>query len=64
MIYLNNKYEPDGSDPDGFTGALWCFGKHDRAFMERPVPGKLRYMSSSGQERKFDMESYKKGQFY
>ena len=58
MIYLNNKYELDGRGPNGFTGVLWCFGKHDRAFRERPVLGKLRYMSPSGLERKFDMDSY------
>jgi deoxyribodipyrimidine photo-lyase len=29
-IYLNNKYELDGRDPNGFTGVAWCFEKHDR----------------------------------
>ncbi|MFO8062975.1 MAG: deoxyribodipyrimidine photo-lyase [bacterium] len=58
MLNLNNKYELDGRDPNGFTGVLWCFGKHDRAFRERPVLGKLRYMSRKGLERKFDMDSY------
>ncbi len=30
-LYLNNKYELDGRDPNGFSGVAWCFGKHDRA---------------------------------
>jgi len=57
-LYLNNKYELDGRDPNGFTGVAWCFGKHDRAWKERPVYGKVRYMSASGLERKFDMDKY------
>jgi len=57
-IYLNDKYELDGRDPNGYTGVLWCFGKHDRAWKEREVLGKVRYMSREGLRRKFDMESY------
>jgi len=29
-LYLNNEYELDGRDPNGFVGVAWCFGKHDR----------------------------------
>jgi deoxyribodipyrimidine photo-lyase len=57
-LYLNNKYELDGRDPNSFTGVAWCFGKHDRPWNERAVFGTVRYMSSSGLERKFDMEAY------
>ncbi len=57
-LYLNNKYELDGRDPNGFTGVAWCFGKHDRPWKERPVFGKVRYMNDKGLERKFDMELY------
>lgn len=57
-LYLNNKYELDGRDPNGFTGVAWCYGKHDRAWAERDVFGKVRYMNSDGLERKFDMEKY------
>ncbi len=57
-LYLNNKYELDGRDPNGFTGVAWCYGKHDRAWKERPVFGKTRYMSAGGLERKFDIEKY------
>ncbi|TXT53962.1 MAG: Deoxyribodipyrimidine photo-lyase [Candidatus Thorarchaeota archaeon] len=57
-IYLNNKYELDGRDPNGYTGVAWCFGKHDRAWKERPIYGKVRYMNARGLERKFDIERY------
>ncbi len=57
-LYLNDKYELDGRDPNGYTGVLWCFGKHDRAWKERAVLGKLRYMSAAGLRRKFDIETY------
>ncbi|MFA5292579.1 MAG: deoxyribodipyrimidine photo-lyase [Phycisphaerae bacterium] len=57
-IYLNNKYELDGRDPNGYAGICWCFGKHDTAWTERPIFGKVRYMNAKGLERKFDMEKY------
>lgn len=57
-LYLNNKYELDGRDANGFTGVLWCFGKHDRAWRERPVFGKVRYMNANGLRRKFDADGY------
>jgi deoxyribodipyrimidine photo-lyase len=57
-LYLNNKYELDGRDPNGFTGVAWCFGKHDRAWAERPVFGKVRYMNANGLRRKFDADAY------
>jgi len=57
-LALNNKYELDGRDPNGFAGVAWCFGKHDRAWQEREVLGKVRYMSAGGLERKFSIEDY------
>ncbi|MEJ2629426.1 MAG: deoxyribodipyrimidine photolyase, partial [bacterium] len=57
-LYLNNKYELDGRDPNGFTGVAWCFGLHDRAWKERPVFGKIRYMNAKGLKRKFDIDQY------
>ncbi len=59
-LYLNNKYSLDGRDPNGFTGVAWCFGKHDRAWKERPVFGKVRYMNAKGLERKYNMNGYVK----
>jgi deoxyribodipyrimidine photo-lyase len=57
-LRLNNKYELDGRNPNGFTGVAWCFGKHDRAWKERPVFGKVRYMNDKGLRRKFNIDSY------
>ena len=57
-LYLNNKYELDGRDPNGFAGVAWCFGKHDRAWATRPVFGNVRFMSSEGLRRKFDADRY------
>jgi deoxyribodipyrimidine photo-lyase len=59
-LYLNNKYELDGRDPNGFTGVAWCFGKHDRPWGERPIFGKVRYMNDKGLKRKFDADGYVK----
>jgi deoxyribodipyrimidine photo-lyase len=57
-LYLNNKYELDGRDPNGYAGVAWCFGKHDRAWGERKVFGKIRYMNAAGLKRKFDPNAY------
>lgn len=57
-LYLNNKYELDGRDANGFTGVAWCFGKHDRAWKERKVFGKVRYMNDKGLKRKFEIDNY------
>jgi deoxyribodipyrimidine photo-lyase len=58
-IYLNDRYELDGRDPNGYTGIAWSIGGvHDRAWGERPVFGKIRYMSYDGCKRKFDVDVY------
>ncbi len=57
-IYLNDKYELDGRDPNGYTGVAWCFGKHDRGWPERPIFGKVRSMTPGGLKRKFAIERY------
>lgn len=58
-IYLNDKYELDGRDPNGYTGIAWSMGGvHDRAWQERPVFGKIRYMNYNGCKRKFDVNHY------
>ena len=57
-LYLNNKYELDGRDPNGFAGVAWCFGKHDRPWARRPIFGNIRYMSQDGLKRKFDADQY------
>lgn len=58
-IYLNDKYELDGRDPNGYAGIAWSIGGvHDRAWGERAVFGKVRYMNYDGLKRKFDIKSY------
>jgi deoxyribodipyrimidine photo-lyase len=58
MVHLNNKYALDGRDPNSWTGILWCFGKHDRAWQTTPVLGKIRPMSTASARRKLHMEEY------
>ncbi|MFO8144107.1 MAG: deoxyribodipyrimidine photo-lyase [Candidatus Syntrophosphaera sp.] len=58
MLYLNNKYQLDGRDPNSYAGVAWCFGKHDRPWQERDIFGKVRYMNANGLKRKFDMPGY------
>jgi len=58
-VYLNDKYSIDGGDPNGYTGIMWSIaGIHDRAWFEREVFGKIRYMNYGGLKRKFDIEGY------
>jgi deoxyribodipyrimidine photo-lyase len=58
-IYLNDRYELDGRDPNGYAGIAWSLGGvHDRPWFERPVFGKIRYMSYNGCRAKFKVEAY------
>jgi len=58
-IYLNDRYELDGRDPNGYTGIAWSLGGlHDRAWKERAIFGKVRYMNFNGARRKFDVQAY------
>tara|TARA_S200000501_G_scaffold337013_1_gene342792 strand:+ start:10287 stop:11636 length:1350 start_codon:yes stop_codon:yes gene_type:complete len=58
-IELNDKYELDGRDPNGYTGVAWSIGGiHDRPWFERQVFGKIRYMNYNGCKRKFDVNKY------
>jgi deoxyribodipyrimidine photo-lyase len=59
MIELNNKYALDGRDPNSYSGIFWIFGRYDRAWgPERPVFGKVRYMSSENAARKYPVRQY------
>jgi deoxyribodipyrimidine photo-lyase len=59
-VTLNDRYELDGRDPNGYAGIAWAIaGKHDRAWgPERPVYGTIRYMSYASTSRKFDSAAY------
>jgi len=59
MVELNNRYALDGRDPNSYSGILWCLGRYDRPWgPERPIFGKVRYMSSANTARKFDLTNY------
>jgi deoxyribodipyrimidine photo-lyase len=59
-VRLNDRYELDGRDPNGYTGIAWAIGgKHDRPWAPaRPIFGMIRYMAYSGCARKFDVKAY------
>lgn len=58
-VFLNDKYSLDGRDPNGYAGIAWSIGGvHDRAWFDRPVYGKIRYMNDQGCKRKFNVEEY------
>jgi deoxyribodipyrimidine photo-lyase len=59
-VLLNDRYELDGRDPNGYTGIAWAIGgKHDRAWgPKRPIYGTVRYMSYASTSRKFDCRAY------
>ncbi len=58
-IYLNDRYELDGREANGYTGIAWCIGGvHDRAWPQRAIFGKVRYMSYNGCKSKFNVSAY------
>jgi deoxyribodipyrimidine photo-lyase len=58
-VYLNDKYELDGRDPNGYAGIAWAIvGKFDRPWFERPIFGLIRYMSGESTGKKFDSKRY------
>ncbi len=58
-LYLNDKYELDGRDPNGYVGIAWAIGGvHDHGWKEIEVYGKIRYMNYNGCKRKFDVAKY------
>lgn len=59
LIHLNNKYAVDGRNPNSYSGIFWVFGRYDRAWgPERPIFGKIRYMSSENTARKLPVKGY------
>lgn len=58
-VYLNDKYFLDGRDPNGYANIAWAIcGVHDRPWFERPIFGKVRYMSGASTGKKFDSRRY------
>ena len=59
MIDLNNRFALDGRDPNSYSGIFWVLGRYDRAWgPERPIFGKIRYMSSESTRRKLKLKEY------
>lgn len=58
-VHLNDKYSLDGRDPSGYVGCMWSVcGTHDRAWGERDIFGKIRFMNYKGCQRKFDVAAF------
>ena len=58
-VALNDKYQLDGRDPNGYAGIAWAIvGKFDRPWFDRPIFGKIRYMSAASTGKKFDSQGY------
>jgi deoxyribodipyrimidine photo-lyase len=58
-VWLNDKYLNDGRDPNGYAGIAWSIvGKFDRPWFDRPIFGKIRYMSLESTRKKFDSKLY------
>ena len=58
-VILNDKYELDGRDPNGYNGIAWAIGGvHDRPWFDRPIFGTIRYMSGASTGKKFDSRRY------
>lgn len=56
---MNDKYQLDGRDPNGYVGCMWSIGGiHDQGWGERPIFGKIRYMNYEGCKRKFDVKKF------
>jgi deoxyribodipyrimidine photo-lyase len=58
-VRLNDRYELDGRDPNGYAGIAWSIvGKFDRPWFERPIFGQIRFMSGASTGKKFDSKKY------
>ncbi len=58
-VYLNDRYFLDGRDPNGYANIAWAIvGVHDRPWFERPIFGKIRYMSRESTGKKFNSKRY------
>jgi deoxyribodipyrimidine photo-lyase len=54
-VLLNDRYQLDGRDPNGYAGIAWSIvGKHDRPWFDRPIVGAVRSMTEASTRRKFD----------
>jgi len=58
-VTLNDRYELDGRDPNGYAGIAWAIvGKLDWPWFNRPVFGLVRPMTGASFAKKFDAKLY------
>jgi deoxyribodipyrimidine photo-lyase len=58
-VTLNDRYELDGRDPNGYAGIAWALvGRFDRPWFDKPVFGLVRPMSGASLAKKFDAKAY------
>jgi deoxyribodipyrimidine photo-lyase len=58
-VTLNDRFELDGRDPNGYAGIAWAIvGRHDRPWFDKPIFGLVRPMSAASTAKKFDAEMY------
>jgi deoxyribodipyrimidine photo-lyase len=58
-VILNDRYQLDGRDPNGYAGIAWAIvGKLDRPWFNRPVFGLVRPMTGASMTKKFDSAAY------
>jgi deoxyribodipyrimidine photo-lyase len=58
-VILNDRYQLDGRDPNGYAGIAWAIvGKLDRPWFNRPIFGLVRSMTGSSLAKKFDSATY------
>jgi deoxyribodipyrimidine photo-lyase len=58
-VRLNDLYELDGRDPNGYVGCAWSIGGvHDRPWFKRPIFGAVRYMAESGVAKQGKIKVY------
>ena len=59
MLFLNDRYALDGRDPNSVAGVAWVLGRYDRPWApERPIFGRVRFMSSASAARKLRLGDY------
>ena len=58
-VLLNDRYQLDGRDPNGYAGIAWAIvGRHDRPWFRRPIFGLVRAMTGASMAKKFDAGRY------
>ena len=60
-VTLNDRYQLDGRDANGYAGIAWSIvGRHDRPWFNRPVFGLVRPMTAGATAKKFDAALYQR----